>query len=275
MPLPNLLIIGAAKAGTTSLHNYLNLHPQIAMSVRKELEFFTRDDWRDGLDWYAEQFSAAKIMGESSPTYTMRPYLPSTAPRISAVIPHARLIYVLRDPLERCIAHYVEHVHLGVEKRPLAEALLDSPTDNPYLCASRYASQLEPFYEEFPRDHILLVDHGELRASRERVMSRIFDFLGVEEFRPAPGLLVEHNTGDTKVRYNAVGMWMIRHGVLTKKVEGFERGPLIRPVRHLLSRPVDRRLNDDDRERVVDLLRADVNLLRATTGLPWPWPSFG
>src|SRR4051794_25988719 len=65
--LPNLLVIGAAKCGTTSLHEYLALHPDIAMSAKKELNFFTRDDWRDAVDWYDAQFPEAPVRGESSP----------------------------------------------------------------------------------------------------------------------------------------------------------------------------------------------------------------
>ena len=82
MPLPNLVVIGATKCGTTSLHEYLALHPETAMSQTKELMLFTREDWRERTAWYESQFDSARIRGESSPTYTMFPYLPSTAERI-------------------------------------------------------------------------------------------------------------------------------------------------------------------------------------------------
>src|SRR5205823_11980303 len=94
--LPNLLIIGAAKAGTTSLHRYLDLHPSIFMSRSKELQLFNQDDWRERRDWYRAQFpTAAPVRGESSGAYTMHPVLPCVPERIKATIPDARLIYLV------------------------------------------------------------------------------------------------------------------------------------------------------------------------------------
>ncbi len=88
--LPNLLIIGAAKCGTTSLHEYLGAHPEIFMAGRKELELFTRDDWRERIGWYEEQFPVdAPVRGESTPTYTMAPYLASTSERMHELVPDA------------------------------------------------------------------------------------------------------------------------------------------------------------------------------------------
>lgn len=100
--LPNVLVIGAMKAGTTSLHRHLDLHPEIGMSERKELHLFTRPDWRQHLDWYTGHFSsAAPVQGESSPNYTKRRLFPGVPARIAAALPEVRLIYILRDPVER------------------------------------------------------------------------------------------------------------------------------------------------------------------------------
>src|SRR4051812_10211105 len=86
--LPNLLIIGAAKAGTTSLHEYLNLHPSVFMSSPKELKFFNRPDWREELRAYRAHFPVgAQVRGESSPLYSMAPHLDSIPQRVHETIP--------------------------------------------------------------------------------------------------------------------------------------------------------------------------------------------
>src|SRR3954452_11529156 len=141
--LPNLIVIGAAKCGTTSLHEYLTLHPDIAMSAQKELNFFTREDWRSQVDWYAAQFADAQVRGESSPGYTLAPYLPSAAERMYELIPDARLVYLVRDPVDRAVANYTELVMHRLEARSIDDALTEFTAENPHLCGSRYGSQVE------------------------------------------------------------------------------------------------------------------------------------
>src|SRR5438067_3804457 len=170
--MPNLLIVGAAKAGTTSLHRYLDLHPEIFMSRMKELQLFSRDDWRDRLGWYREQFpSAVPVRGEASPVYSMHPWFPSVPERIHEVIPDARLIYLVRDPVERLVAQYVEFYALHLEDRPIEEALsdYDSPS-NRFVMASRYALQLDRFREFFPDSQIIVLDQRELLTARSATM---------------------------------------------------------------------------------------------------------
>src|SRR4051812_18863671 len=122
--LPNLLIVGAAKAGTTSLHAYLDLHPSVFMSRRKELKLFNRPTWREDLDGYRAQFPvAAPIRGESSPAYSMAPWIGSVPERIHETIPEAKIVYMVREPVERTIAQYVEFYAMRLEHRPIEEAL--------------------------------------------------------------------------------------------------------------------------------------------------------
>jgi len=114
--LPNLIIIGAMKCATTSLHYYLNLHPQISMSEEKELDFFIhKNNWHKGIEWYKTNFTGnASVYGESSPNYTKYPFFNGVPERMHAVVPDAKLIYVVRDPIERIISHYI---HTSVNKK--------------------------------------------------------------------------------------------------------------------------------------------------------------
>ena len=101
--LPNLIVIGAPKGGTTSLHHYLGAHPDVFMSRRKELGLFDREDWRDRVEWYERQFPDRPrgYAGESSPAYSMHPTVAGVPERIHELLPDARLIYLVRDPVER------------------------------------------------------------------------------------------------------------------------------------------------------------------------------
>ena len=116
--LPNLIIIGGLKCGTTSLHHYLSLHPEIAMSRPKELNFFVAElNWPLGRDWYAAHFDPkAPVRGESSPHYTNSPAFAGVADRMRDILGEAvRLIYVVRDPIDRMLSHYLHNVGGGYD----------------------------------------------------------------------------------------------------------------------------------------------------------------
>ena len=157
-------MIGGLKCGTTSLHHYLNLHPQIAMSRPKELNFFVAElNWELGPEWYASHFDrAAAVRGESSPHYTNLPRFAGVAERMRELLGgDARLIYMVRDPIERMLSHYLHNVGGGYESRPLEAALADP--DSAYVARSRYAMQLEPYLSAFERERVLIVANEELR----------------------------------------------------------------------------------------------------------------
>jgi hypothetical protein len=184
--LPNLVLIGGLKCGTTSLHHYLNLHPEIAMSRPKELNFFVAElNWDLGPEWYAAHFDAgAPVRGETSPHYTGRPRLEGVAERMRELIPDARLVYAVRNPIDRLLSHYLHNVGGGYESRSLDAVLADERSA--YFDRSRYAYQLEPYLEAFGRGAIAIVAQDELRADREGTMRELFGFLGVDaSFRSA------------------------------------------------------------------------------------------
>jgi hypothetical protein len=273
--LPNLVVIGAGKCGTTSLHRYLALHPEVSMTRQKELKFFTGDDWRQRLPWYEAQFEPGVVRGESSPNYTMFPFESSVAERIAELIPDTRLIYLVRDPVERAIASYVELYALTLENRPITEALdVDDPA-NPHLCASRYATQLRPFLDRFDPERILVVDQADLLHERRATLERTFRFLGVDPGFDSPAFGRVHNVRETKVRYGRLGHWLIRRRLFTERSGPLRRGPLIRPLRAVLASPIDSSLADAHRERLVAALRPEVEWLREFTGQRFEsWPYF-
>ena len=179
--MPNLIIIGGLKCGTTSIHHYLGLHPEIQMSKPKELNFFVTElNWDLGLDWYASRFDDRfKVRGESSPHYTNLPRYEGVAERIRTHCPDAKLIYMVRDPLKRILSHWMHATGAGYETRDMVEVLSDPDTQ--YVNRSRYWMQLQPYLEHFDRANIEVITQEELQADRDGTMRKAFAYAGVDE----------------------------------------------------------------------------------------------
>jgi len=179
--LPNFIIIGGLKCGTTSIHHYLGLHPDVHMSKPKELNFFAAEqNWDLGLDWYKGRFDdRVKVNGESSPHYTNRPRFNGVAERIHEHCPDARLLYMVRDPIKRILSHWVHATGAGYETREFVATL--SLPDTSYIQRSMYWMQLQPYLELFDRDQIEIISQEELGSDREGTMRKAFSFLGVDE----------------------------------------------------------------------------------------------
>lgn len=265
--LPNLVVIGGMKCGTSSLYSYLRRHPQISMSAEKELDFFIEDkQWRRGAEWYASQFDDTRIRGEASPNYTACDRFPGVPERMHTVIPEARLIYLVRDPIERVISHWV-HLYSGDGEIPPIDEAIRSVT---YVGRSQYWRQLRAFLEYYPADRILVVDSDDLRYRRNEAMNRIFRFLGVDpEFR-SPLYRLERHRSSLLRKKTRLGERLASTGL-----EGrLERLPqpwgwgakrlVFLPLSRAIPRP---RLSDPAREWLVDQFRDDVAQLRAFTGL--------
>jgi hypothetical protein len=198
--LPNLVVVGGLKCGTTSLHNYLNLHPEVEMSRPKELNFFVAElNWPLGPEWYASHFSGrASVRGESSPHYTNRPRFEGVAERMRSVVTDARLVYMVRDPIDRMLSHYLHNVGGGYDDRTLADAFADP--ESAYVTRSRYFFQLEPYLEEFGPERIEIVGSEELKRDRPATMRRVFAFLGVDPGFSSTQFEREWETGTAKGR---------------------------------------------------------------------------
>jgi Sulfotransferase domain len=179
--LPNLVVIGGLKCGTTSLHHYLALHPEIAMSRPKELNFFVAElNWDLGPEWYASHFDrAAPVRGETSPHYTNLPRFQGVAERMRATLTgDARIVCMVRDPIERILSHYIHNLGGGYETRALEDAVADP--DASYVARSRYAMQLAPYLAAFERERILIVANEDLASEREATVRSVFEFCGVD-----------------------------------------------------------------------------------------------
>ena len=161
-------MIGAQKCGTSGLHYYLSLHPEISMSKPKELNFFIEErNWPRGEDWYRAHFDArARVRGESSPNYTAYPQHLGVPERMHSVVPDAKLIYMVRDPLERIAAHWVHNYAKRREKGDLRATLTHPNTS--YVARSQYHMQLQQFLAHYPLEQIARVRAGGAPHQRPR-----------------------------------------------------------------------------------------------------------
>ncbi len=270
--LPNFIIIGAMKAGTTSLFQYLRQHPQVFMPEMKEPHFFTSEhNWHRGREWYEELFEqagAADAVGEASTGYSKHPIYQRVPERMAKMLPDVRLIYLMRHPIERMQSQYLhqtsirdDHPLLQPESRSLRKALTSDPS---YLSFSMYAMQIEQYLDFFPREQMLLLTSDELRHARRSTLRKVFGFLGVdpnhvgaeqgEEFHPTEGRTVRKPLA-RKLR----------------QLPGYRR--LTRPLPSALKKLNYRftttearrervQIPDDLRVHLEELLRADVRRLR-------------
>jgi hypothetical protein len=271
--LPTFIVIGAMKAGTTSLFHYLRNHDQIFMSKIKELDFFVAEsNWSRGVDWYRRQFSGAGdavARGEASTLYTKYPQYDGVPERIAGVVPDVRLVYVVRDPVVRMRSHYQHRVKNGAEKAPPEVALIEDPT---YLTCSRYGMQVERYLDHFPREQILVVTSEALRADRLATVQGVYEFLGVDAGTVPDVLDTEFYRTDERRSHSSAllrARKFAKHRLpQTKRAKELVDSMLSRP-----SGPVARlegttgdgdngALSPELRLRLADLLRDDVAVLR-------------
>ena len=192
--LPTFFVIGASKSGTTSLHIYLNAHPEIEMTADMEPHFMIGPGLQGRLSAYADQFPGeTKIRGDSSPGYAVYPRNPEAASNIAANVPEARFVYVVRDPVERCLAQYAQHVMTGQEDKRIERAIRPDDPACEYVNASRYATNLEAYLKHFKRKRILIVDQTELRRERLKTLAQIFAHVGASPGFRDDSFAVEHN----------------------------------------------------------------------------------
>lgn len=209
-PLPDFIIIGSQKCGTTFLYDELATHADVAPAITKEIHFFDFNYAR-GEAWYRACFARARgqaqgrITGEASPYYIFHPLV---AQRIKQVAPQTKLIALLRNPVSRAYSHYQHELRLGFEKLPFEQALEREPArlrgeaermqaDERYLSFNHahygyqtrgiYADQLERWRALFPSEQLLILPSDQLYRDTAATMARVLDFLGLPAWAPSKG----------------------------------------------------------------------------------------
>ncbi len=218
MPLPSFIVIGASRSGTTSLHHYLDQHPEIFICPRKSPNFFVAEDpvparegrwlrrmadqWVSDRDTYESLFAAAdegQLVGEVSPVYLQSCF---AAARIRRLCPDARLVAVLRDPAERAWAHFLGRRRDGLERRRDFAAVVESEIRDglpreiafgSYVGCSQYGLFLETYFENFRAEQLRVCLFDDLRRDPRAFLREILSFLEVDPAMSETVRLSRHN----------------------------------------------------------------------------------
>lgn len=213
--LPDFIIIGAAKAGTTTLHNWLSTQPEVFTSQPKEPRYFSHERyWSQGITWYSELFKGVvegQLSGEASTSYTSPELAPLVASRIFEALPHVRLVYLVRHPIERLRSHYRHNVRRGLESLPLKDAVRQA--DNRYVGRSLYHTCLAPYIESFPKEQICVVRFEDLVSPASPAWSAVLRHLGLSD-RQSPA--TAHNVTAEEPHVTPVLRWLRDSGLLDR-----------------------------------------------------------
>lgn len=228
------MLIGAQKSGTTSLAAQLAEHPDICFSRVKEPAFFSEsENWRSELGRYHELFEVEhprQLCGEASTMYTFLPEWPHTCERLYAYNAELKLIYMMRNPVERAISHYAHNFVRGFETRSPERAVIE---DARYLNRSRYGVQLRPYLELFGRNQILLLVFEEYVGNQFATLAQIADFLGISAD--------PFSSVDTTPKHKTVGEAYLRN----EAVAAFTQTGLFRSIKAVvpesIRQPIRRR----------------------------------
>lgn len=283
--LPNFLVVGAQKAGTTSLHHYLQAHPDIYLPAQKETKFFVHEKYyRRGIEFYeAEYFSARNsehAVGEVDPDYL---YYEGALPRIAHDLDPARLklVFIFRNPVERAFSHYLMTYRRGQEPLTFEEAIEAEPVriteghmENlrySYVIRGYYMRQVERILEKIDRSRMLFLLSEELEANPLECLRNVYAFLGVaNDFLPS-------NLGERfhratvprslsllrRLKGKGPEKWLLRLLIPSTSLRQSLRDRLLRLNQ---TAPSDQILNANTREHLVELYRTENARLAAFLG---------
>jgi len=181
MALPDFLIIGAMKCATSTLQVQLAAQPGVFMTTPKEPNFFSDDAvYAQGLDWYEALYADAQpgdLLGEASTHYTKLPTYPDSLARLQAAVPAPKLIYMIRNPVERVVSHYI-HEWTRAQMSGGIDAACDA---HPELIAySRYGMQIAPYVQAFGADSVHMISLEHLQQDPQAALTRAGAFLGLK-----------------------------------------------------------------------------------------------
>lgn len=266
--LPDFIIIGAQRGGTTSLWGYLRSHPDVFMPDYKEPNFFLDGvNWFHGIDWYKSLFDGSRpgqLLGEASTGYTNFPAYGRAPERIAALIPNVRLIYLIREPISRMKSAWILMRSDYHEWRPLRQAVV---TEMHYLAQCMYSLQLSQYLEYFDRRSILVLRYEDLASKTFETMTTVCEFLGID---PA-------KLGRLDIAYNSSNSKMLPHRRMRTLEQGLSYAHLSSVAHRLRSRPInglthlaagdaDVSLDPDTCSRLMAFLQPDLDRLRKLLG---------
>lgn len=299
----DFMIIGAQKSATTSLYNYLKPHPEIFMSSSKEAPFFTKKELFDkGWEQFADEFFSGadplKFWGTASPQYMGDD---RAAERIHKLMPDARLIAILRNPVDRAYSHFTMQVRRELEKRSFDQAIEESlqpqaleyarknmpePIDGHadedetghYVVWGEYARVLKEFLRYFPREQLLVLYMDDLMAEPAETYKKVVDFIGIKDagFMPSNVGKVYHHGGSERIIPDSWRQALKNNGLFRLFWDFFPEN-LRKRIRvfydhnNLKKNSGKTGPSTYAAQLLVDHYATDISFLQSVTGKPVPW----
>ncbi len=250
------------KGGTTSLFFYMASHPDIIPSSIKETNFFkTNYDVNKGVNWYSNLFKGnGRYAFEASPNYTKQQLFPDVPRRMHSCLPKVKLIYLVRDPIERMISHYMHNLSHGRESRSFSKVARD--TDSNIIQTSKYFFQIQAFLKYYSDEQLLLIESEQLVKNTASVLKNVFRFLGIPPDYDATLLEKKFHESKNKMRKSSLERMLIRkikNAYLLARIQ-----KITKPFQKRIVRPL---ISSDDREIMLEILRPDIDKLRQFSGL--------
>lgn len=218
--LPNYLIIGTMKGGTTALHDFICMHPDVDKPTQKEIHYFSlypNKSW----DWYLSHFlgNENKIIGEASPTYFDVAYTAAIPRMIRDKCPNCRLILIVRDPIERAVSHFYHFRNINKIKsiididineffdRP-CQRMLNQVTEIDFylhqaINFSLYSRKYQLYSSVIDREKILVLNTFELRNSPKDTMSKVFAHIGAHDYYNEEFEKIKYSSGHNSLELSS------------------------------------------------------------------------
>lgn len=266
----DFVVIGAMKSMTTSLLATLSSHPGVAVSKKKETQYFVAETgWRQGPAWYAEQFAHARpdqLRGEASPQYTFFPVYAGVAERMADAAPAVRLLYLVREPVSRAVSQWRHATARGKEQRPLAEALL---IDARYQAPSRYWLQLQQYFRVFGEEQVRVIDADRFVRDPASTLREVVEHIGADPGQ-APTELVHHNAAADRRQVRPVWARAQEHAAARRFEQLARRAAPEAWQRWTTVESVAPVLDEDLAHRLREVLAADASALGSYLGAAAP-----
>lgn len=264
--IPDFLVIGAQKAATTTIHYQLAMHPDINMTQKKEIHYFSVDEnYKKGDAWYRRFFTENdKIKGESSALYHYFPYCPA---RIYEHNPDIKMIFCIRNPIDRAFSDYLHEVRKGHEELNFEQAIMAEPgrlkngwweqKSFGYMEKGKYYNQLKNFYKLFPEKNILVLVYDDLIARPVEFYRKIFKFLNVDVGFTIKDLNLKYNTSKAPVI-----TWLPKIYIKSK----YKHNIIFRNIYKLNLRNSKKKINEKTRKILIEMITMEISKLSNLIG---------
>ncbi|MFV1985285.1 MAG: sulfotransferase [Thiohalomonadales bacterium] len=260
--LPHFIIIGAMKSATSTLQDQLIQQPGIFMCDPKEPNFFSDDEqYSKGMKWYKDLFYKSPenfLLGEASTHYTKLPTYPETVNRINKDLSDTRFIYVMRHPIDRLISHYIHEWSMGNYKCDINVAIKQYPELVNY---SRYAMQLEPYFDNFGRNKVLPVFFDRLINHSQSELERVCNFITYKSRPIWHEDLTAKNVSNKRIRRFPLYRLLIESKIATslrRKIIPKQLRNIVKDKLRMQNRPV---INEYNLNELNSIFNQDLEIL--------------